>query len=365
MTKKPWSDFTGITSQSYVRDLLPKALDVEVNDLFDMQEYRREARVIACKGVDPIRVVVTYAQDELVYDAKGDISPERNRNAYLSLPRERRVNKFGLSYRRDARLYLQKTLADVTVDAAIYLYRTHGWSTVLYDGLRTVDGAYNLYLNAHDSDMSSGLLSLPGRSSHNKGLAIDSMMVEKSGREVDVGAHFDHLDMAVASRLCDSISETAKRNRVLRESAFMRAGFAHGILIAPLRAEFWHDQLPENREDLWRVLESAARCMGMELLTAEDELLRKQNRAAFEEKWERWSYADFLAEWQKLFRGHEAKLKELFGVTSPPPQEKIEFYHGNYHPVYDKQLACKRETSYRASRRLTSAASFSISSLTS
>jgi len=338
MTKKPWSDFTGIMSRSYVRDLLPQAISIVPDDLCDMQEYRREVRMAACNGVDPIRVVVAYAQDELVYDAKGGIAPELNRNAYATLPRERRVNKFGLSYRRDAKLYLHKTLAGITVDAAIYLYQTQGWTTVLYDGLRTIDGAYQLYLNAAESDMSSGLLSLPGRSSHNKGMAIDSMMMDKSGREVDVGAHFDHLDMAINSRLCDSISDTAKRNRTLREAAFLRAGFARGIILAPLRTEFWHDQLPENCKDLWRVLESVARCVGITLLSQEDEILRKQNRAAFEEKWERWSYADFLAQWQTLFRGHEAKLRELFGVIIPPSQERIEFYHGNYNHIYDADL---------------------------
>jgi len=331
MTKKPWSDFTGMTSHGYVPGLLSQPLTIAANDLLDMQEYRREE----CGAA--VHVIVAYAQDELAYDDKGGIF-KADSAMYATLPRERKVNKFGLSYRSDAKLYLHKTLADITVDAAMYLYQTQGWTTVLYDGLRTVEGAYNLYMNAADSDMTSGLLSLPGHSSHNKGMAIDSMMMDKSGREVDVGAHFDHLDMAVGSRLCETISDTAKRNRTLRETAFLRAGFANGIIMAPLRSEFWHDQLPENREDLWRVLESAARCMGMRLLTKEDEILRKQNRAGFEEKWERWSYADFLAEWQKLFRGHEAKLKELFGVTSPPPKEKIEFYHGNYNPVYDSDL---------------------------
>lgn len=338
MMKKPWSDFTAITSQSYVRDLAPQALAIRADDLFDMQEYHRKERIAACRGIDPIRVIVAYAQDELVYDARGRIAAMPDRGAYAALPRERKVNKFGPAYRRDAKLYLHKTMADVTIAAAIYLYQTHGWTTVLYDGLRTVDAAYKLYLNAADSDMESGLLSLPGRSSHNKGMAIDSMMMDASGQEIDVGAHFDHLDMEVDSRLCETISHTARRNRMVRETAFMRAGFANGVIMAPLRSEFWHDQLPENREDLWRVLDSAARCLGLRLLSEEDEKLRKQNRAVFREKWERWNYTDFLARWEKLFRGREETLKELFGASSPPAHEKIEFYHGNYHPVYDGTL---------------------------
>jgi len=337
MTKRPWNDFTGLISQSHVRDLLPQPLTIAPDDLIDMQEYRKKERAAACNGVDPIRVIVAYAQDELIYNDKNEIVTA-DQKTYVSVPRARRVNKFGLAYRSDAKLYLHKTLAPVVIYAAIDLYQNQGWTTVLYDGLRTIEGAYNLYVKAQDSDMESGLLSLPGRSSHNKGMAIDSMMMDKFGCEVDMGARFDHLDMTVNSRLCDKISSTAKRNRILRETAFMRASFAHRILGAPLRSEFWHDQLPENREDLWRVLEAAARCIGMHLLTEEDERLRKQNRAAFEEKWERWSYTDFLAHWQNFFGSQEANLKELFGAILPPLEEKIEFYHGNYHHIYDSAL---------------------------
>ena len=185
-----------------------------------MQEYRLKERTTACGGRDPIRVIVAYAQDELIYDENNKLI-KADHAAYREMPRERKVNKFGLSYRRDAKLYLHKTLAPIVIDAAIYLYKTQGWTTVLYDGLRTIEGAYNLYINAQESDMTSGLLyPLPGRSSHNKGMAIDSMMMDKSNREVDMGAHFDHLDMAVDSRLCNTISGVAKRNRVTREIAF-------------------------------------------------------------------------------------------------------------------------------------------------
>ncbi len=51
--------------------------------------------------------------------------------AYAALPREQRVNKFGLAYRRDAAFQLHKTLADIMVGAAIHLYQTQGWTTVL------------------------------------------------------------------------------------------------------------------------------------------------------------------------------------------------------------------------------------------
>ncbi|MDE3037581.1 MAG: hypothetical protein KGJ21_03900, partial [Pseudomonadota bacterium] len=306
----------------------------------DMAQYRSKERTAACGGHDPVLVRLAYAQDEWIYDAKGDVITA-DAAAYASTPRGQRVNKFGLAYRRDAKFLLHKTLADIATGAAIHLHQTQGWTTALYDGLRTVNGAYNLYLKAQDSDMESGLLSLPGQSAHNKGLACDSMMLDADGHEVDMGVHFDHLDMAINSRLCagSAISEAAKKNRLIREAAFLRSAFAQGLLIAPLRNEFWDDRLPENREDLWRVLDSAARCIGIRLLTEEDERLRKKDRAAFADRWERWSYADFLSHWRHIFRGHEKKLREILGTVTPPLTEKPEFYHGNYQPVYDEQIS--------------------------
>jgi hypothetical protein len=203
-----------------------------------------------------------------------------------------------------------------------------------------VDAAYKLYEGATDSDMESGLLSLPGHSSHNKGMAIDSMFYTPEGYEVDVGAHFDHLDMEVNHRHYrgSRISKTALENRRLREALFLRAAFARGVLLAPLRAEFWHDQMPENREDLWRVLESAARCIGLDLLSKEDENLRRNNRAAFAEKWERWSYADFLSHWRQFFKGREELLQAALGTKLPPEKDCLQCYHGNFNPVYDANL---------------------------
>lgn len=340
MAKKPWKDFLDIQSQSFVTDLVSSASHVAPEELADMALHRRQERVLACGGHDPLRIIVAYAQDNLSYQPDGSPFPVTQRADYLALPRELRLNKFGPAYRTDAKFWLHKTLADIVVGAAIYLYQSQGWTMTLYDGLRTVEGAYNLYLYAPDSDMESGLLSMPGQSAHNKGMAVDSMFYDKAGKEVDMGAHFDHLDMKINSRLYEgsSISAAAKKNRKLREAAFLRAAFAQGRLIAPLRTEFWDDRLPENREDLWRVTDSAARCIGKNLLTRDDENLRQTDRAAFRKKWECWDYAYFLEHWKNTFAGHELELEDAIGTVMPPAEEKPEFYHGNYHPIYDLRL---------------------------
>ncbi len=339
MTKRRWNEFEKVTSNSFVPDLVECAAHIPSDDLVEMDHYRKQERMAACGGHDPIRTLLAYAQDELIYDAKGQPMAV-DEAQYAATPRGERVNVFGLAYRHDAVFKMHKTLADIVVGAAIHLYQTQGWTTVLYDGLRTVEGAYNLYQLATEDDIASGLLAMPGQSAHNKGMAVDSMMIDSDGKEVEMGGHFDHLNMETNSRAYtgDKISELAKHNRLIREAAFLRSAFTQGLLIAPLRSEFWDDRPPENREDLWRVLDSAARCMGIDLLTQEDVELRKKDRQAFVNKWECWSYADFLERWQELFEGKQQQLETLFGVTMPPTREKAAFYHGNYHPIYDRDL---------------------------
>ncbi len=338
--KKPWKEFENVTSQSFVRGLVKQAKTVAPSDLRDMAKHRKKERIEVCGGEDPLRILVAYAQEEMVFDAETGAILKANRAAYAATPRERRVNKFGMAYRKNAPFLLHKTLADIVVGAAVHLHQTQGWTTMLYDGLRTVEGAYNLYRFAQDSDMASGLLSMPGQSAHNKGLAVDSMMMNDFGRDIDMGGHFDHLDMTTNSRLYsgDGISAAAKKHRIIREAAFLRSALTQGLLIAPLRTEFWDDRLPENRQDLWRVLDSAARCLGIDLLSPQDEMLRRTHRQAFKDTWESWDYDMFLKRWDETFHGKKAQLRSVLGVASPPEEEKAEFYHGNYHPIYDRDL---------------------------
>ena len=97
----PWEDFASVTSQSFVRDLLPRgSLTVTPDMLIDMQTHRKRERMEACDGHDPIRILLAYAQNELVFNDRGAMAKAATRTAYEASPRERRVNKFGLAYRR-------------------------------------------------------------------------------------------------------------------------------------------------------------------------------------------------------------------------------------------------------------------------
>jgi hypothetical protein len=181
---------------------------------------------------------------------------------------------------------------------------------------------------------------MPGKSAHNKGLAVDSMMYFASGREVPMGGHFDHLNMSTNGRnyIGSAVSAEAIQHRRIREAAFLRSAFSQGLLIAPLRNEFWDDRLPENRADLWRVLDSAARAIGRSLLSPEEEQVRVSNRELFAARWENWDYDYFLFRWQQYFMRYEKELERTIGTAMPPAKERVEFYHGNYHPIYDSAL---------------------------
>jgi D-alanyl-D-alanine dipeptidase len=306
----------------------------------NLAEYRRAEREKSARGADPLRVLVAYAQDHLVY-RDNRIVPSENAQAYRAEPADSRVNKFHLAYRADAPFLLYRPLADIMVDMAVDLYLRHGWNTLLMDGLRTVEGHFILWRQSEPSWLEAGLLARPGQSAHNKGCAIDSMMFDaKTDQEIDMGGHFDHSDMQTNHRLYDgtAISQTAKENRLLREQATQRAALKHGLLIAPLRPEFWDDRFPESREDLWRVLESVARCIGVQLLSPEDDALMKRDRKAFAEKWERWSYADFCAAWQRVFAGRQQQLVQTVGTATPPASEEHVVYHGAFNPLYDRDL---------------------------
>src|SRR5262245_39407835 len=130
--KRPWSDFAHVRSTSFVRDLVADARDVPPADLVEIEHYRKEERLAKC-GCDPLSALVAYGQETLVYKASSPRRGEAGRGAlgersldkspppnlpptgggdlifadaatYAATPRARRLNVFGLAYRRDAKL---------------------------------------------------------------------------------------------------------------------------------------------------------------------------------------------------------------------------------------------------------------------
>lgn len=336
--RKDWGQFANLTSHTSTQGA---AKNISPDELVDMAHYRSAERTAS--GRDVLRALTAYAQDNMVFDDFGRPQPVDDAT-YANTPRERKLNKFGTAYMDGAKLWLHTYMADVVVDAAIYMHRKYGWSSAIYDGLRTVNGAYNAYLRAEDSDLEQGLLSTPGLSAHNKGMAADMVMFDTNGKLVNMGGNFDHLDMVTNSRAYTNLPKEILENRLKRETAFQHAALMRGRLFAPLRSEFWDERFPENDEDNWRVLDSLARCIGVHMLSAEDDANRRSpkgsdKRKAFHDKWEQMDYQAFCKKWSELL--DERKLRaalELPASLKLPPDRSTIIYHGDYNPLYDRDL---------------------------
>lgn len=331
MERLGWESFATMRSSASVK---PEAEYIHPDDLVDMAAHRNSGA---------LKVFVAYAQDSALYDENG--YPRRvDAASYDAAPRLLKVNKFGKAYRDDARMWLHKHMADVVADAAAFMQHEYGWTTLLYDGLRTVDGAYNAYRGAQQSDLDDGLLSKPGLSAHNKGMAADMVQFDAEGKLVNMGGNFDHLDMKTNSRNNMDLDPEIIGNRRKREIAFQHAALSQGKLFAPLRSEFWDERFPENEADHWRVLESLCRCLGKQLLTPQDEANRRapagsEKREAFRQQWERISYNEFTQKWNERF--DEQALRETLKLAPSvalPPEHSMVVYHGDFHPLYDRDL---------------------------
>jgi D-alanyl-D-alanine dipeptidase len=337
--RRPWADFAFLQSHTHTR---PQARNVSPEALVDMASYRNTDRYH--NGYDIIQTVVAYAYDDLIYDNKGR-PIHVDAKTYAATPRDLKVNKFAKAYRNDARIWLHRAMADIVVDAALFLHKQHGWTCTIYDGLRTVDGAYLVYSQMSDEDIASGIFAAPGNSAHNKGMAVDLVIFDADGTLVEMGGNFDHLDMTTNSRTYTGLPPHVIENRIKREIAFQHAALLHGRLFAPLRSEFWDERFPENTQDHWRVLDSLARCMGQCLLSEQDEINRtspkeSDARTCFERDWEQMDYHRFTAHWQRLF--DDAELRQQLDLSMQvklPPDEDTVIYHGDFHPIYDRDLA--------------------------
>jgi len=331
--RKEWAEFAFLQSNASVK---PKAEAVHPDDLVDMAVYRSHDRMVG--GKDVLEAFVVYAHDKHVFDENGKLKPVDDAT-YQATDRPHKANKFGKAYQDGAKLWLHNTIADIVVDAAIFMYKKHKWRSMLCDGLRTVNGAYNMYRNAEQSDLDEGLLAPPGLSAHNKAMAADLVQFDKDGKLVDMGGNFDHLDMKTNNRNNMNLAPEIIKNRRLREIAFQHAALSRGRLFAPLRSEFWDERFPENEADHWRVLESLCRCLGKKLLSEEDERNRKENPLAFHQKWEAMNYDAFKKKWHELFNEQELRTTlELPANIKLPPERETIIYHGDFHPLYDRDL---------------------------
>lgn len=152
-------------------------------------------------------------------------------------------------YRKEAKLWLYKDLADIVCEAARNCYEEHGLRFVLYDGLRTIDAQKAMMQTRKVKEnphwlIEPRLLSLPGNGGHPRGMAIDIGLEDENGVLLDMGCPFDFMGKE-AHRNYPHASEV-KNNRAMLDSAMLAAAENPGIPLFPLPEEWWDFRLPAS-----------------------------------------------------------------------------------------------------------------------
>jgi D-alanyl-D-alanine dipeptidase len=77
-------------------------------------------------------------------------------------------------------------------------------------------------------------------SPHGRGVAIDLTLLDKNGKELDMGTSFDEMDIK-SYHGAEGLSHAAEANRLLLLGIMVSAGFEY------YEHEWWHYQLPKAR----------------------------------------------------------------------------------------------------------------------
>lgn len=79
-------------------------------------------------------------------------------------------------------------------------------------------------------------------SMHNRGIAVDLTLVDKQGKELDMGTAFDHFGEESAHAY-NNLPENILKNRAILKNTMEKHGFQS------LASEWWHYQLPVTAAD--------------------------------------------------------------------------------------------------------------------
>jgi D-alanyl-D-alanine dipeptidase len=165
-------------------------------------------------------------------------------------------------YRPDAKMWGHRELVPIILAAAQACFEKTGWAFEIKDCLRTVEAQALMretaIVKAHPQwlEEPGRLLSPPGAGGHPRGMAVDIILVDKNGEEIDMGTRFDYLtedrNNNPAARNYTRFGDDETRNqrilyhrRVLEES-MMQAAAAAGRELLPLPQEWWDFRFPAS-----------------------------------------------------------------------------------------------------------------------
>ncbi|MBW7910928.1 MAG: D-Ala-D-Ala dipeptidase [Alphaproteobacteria bacterium] len=171
-------------------------------------------------------------------------------------------NMFGCAiYRADARMLCHRKFLPIILDAALLCHAQSGLSFELKDCLRTVEAQEMMRqtdivkANPHWLEEPNRLLSPPGKGGHPRGMAIDIILLDANGDEVDMGTRFDYLtpDSArnPAARSFRDLPADVLARRQLLENCMMQSAAKHELPLLPLPQEWWDFRFPRDLYDLY------------------------------------------------------------------------------------------------------------------
>lgn len=159
-------------------------------------------------------------------------------------------------YRPEAKMWGHRELVPIILAAAQACYEKTGWVFEIKDCLRTVEAQALMretdIVKAHPQwlEEPGRLLSPPGAGGHPRGMAVDIILVDKNGDEIDMGTRFDYLtedrNNNPAARDYMKFSQTVLDNRKVLEGSMMQAAAAAGRELLPLPQEWWDFRFPKS-----------------------------------------------------------------------------------------------------------------------
>ncbi len=152
-------------------------------------------------------------------------------------------------YRKNAKLWLYKDLANIIFKAAKYCYKNHGLYFVLYDGLRTVEAQEKMVQTQRVIDNPLWLepprmLSPAGSGGHPRGMAIDIGLETINGDIVDMGSPFDSMSQKSHRQYCHT--QQIQENRAILDKSMIKSSKILETDILLLHEEWWDFRLPAN-----------------------------------------------------------------------------------------------------------------------
>lgn len=177
-------------------------------------------------------------------------------------------------YRPDAKMWGHRGLVSIILAAAQSCFKKTGWIFEIKDCLRTVEAQALMrdtdIVKAHPQWLQEPgrLLSPPGAGGHPRGMAVDIILVDKNGAEIDMGTRFDFLtedrnNNPAARNYTRFCVDEARNQRILHhrrvlEESMMQAAAAAGRELLPLPQEWWDFRFPSAYTGAFEPLRDAA-----------------------------------------------------------------------------------------------------------